>query len=270
MDWKDVLKFLVDTATSLGIRLLTAGIVLLIGIRCIKSFLKWLKTAKRFEKLDEGVHTFLLSFSKIGLYLVLVITTAMVLGIPATSFITVLASCGVAIGLALQGSLSNFAGGLMILLFKPFVVGDFIETDTDMGRVTAISVVYTTILTPDNKRITIPNGTLTNSVITNYSAEKLRRVDIDFSVSYNCDINTVEGIIREVINKNEMVLKEPEPFVRFTANTESSMTFTARVWCNNLDYWDVKFDLLEKVKLAFDEKGIEIPYNQLDVHITNK
>lgn len=270
MDWKKILDFIVELGTSFGLKLLGAIIVLIIGSRLIKILSKWIKNSPKLDKLDNSLRSFLVSFSKIVLYIVLIITVAMILGIPATSFITILASCGVAIGLALQGSLSNFAGGLMILFFKPFKVGDFIEAAGESGTVKDISVVYTTLLTPDNKRITIPNGTLTNSVIENYSSEKLRRVDMNFNVAYNCDTQKVKEIIEGEIGALEKALKEPKPFVRLTAHGDSALTFTARVWCKNSDYWDVNLDLTENIKAAFDKNEIEIPYNQLDVHITNK
>lgn len=270
MDWKKILDFLIELGTSYGLKLLGAILVLIVGVKLVKTLSKWIKKSPKLDKLDDSLRSFLVSFSKIVLYIVLVITVAMILGIPATSFITILASCGVAIGLALQGSLSNFAGGLMILFFKPFKVGDYIEASGESGTVKDISVVYTTLITPDNKRITIPNGTLTNSVIENYSTEKLRRVDMNFSVSYDADIEQVKKIIETEIVAHSKALKDPAPFVRLTAHGDSALTFTARVWCKNSDYWDVNIDLTESIKLAFDKNGIEIPYNQLDVHITNK
>ena len=191
----------------------------------------------------------------------------MVLGVPATSFITILASCGVAVGLALQGSLSNFAGGLMILFFKPFKVGDYIEASGESGTVAEISVVYTVLLTPDNKRITIPNGALTNSVIENYSSEPTRRVDFTFTADYNNDIEKVKAVIDEVINAHPAALKDPAPFVRLSAHSENALTYTARVWVKSADYWTVFFDVTENVKLAFDKNNIKIPYPQLDVHL---
>ena len=194
----------------------------------------------------------------------------MILGVPATSFIAVLTTCAAAVGLALQGSLSNFAGGIMILLFKPFKVGDYIEAAGESGTVSEISVVYTELLTLDNKRITIPNGTLTNSVIENYSSEDLRRVDLTFNTSYDCDLETVKSVINKVIENNPKALKNPEPFVRLSAHNDSALTYTVRIWCKNADYWDVNFDTIENVKKAFDENGITIPYNQIDVHIDNK
>jgi len=194
----------------------------------------------------------------------------MILGVPVTSFITILASCGVAIGLALQGSLSNFAGGLMILFFKPFKVGDYIEAAGESGTVSEISVVYTVLLTPDNKKITIPNGTLTNSVIENYSSEATRRVDFTFNTGYECDIEKVKELILKIISEHPAALKEPEPFVRLSAHGESSLTYSARVWCNSEDYWNLYFDTIEAVKNAFDENKISIPYPQIDVHVNNK
>lgn len=270
MNWSKILNFVVEFATSWGIRLLAALVVLIVGLKLIKVFAKWLKNTQKLNKLDPGLRSFLASFSNILLYFVLVITIASILGIPATSFITILASCGVAIGLALQGTLSNFAGGLMLLLFKPFKVGDYVEVSGESGTVAEISVVYTVILTNDNRKITIPNGSLTNSVIENYSAEKERRVDLTFNTSYNCDIEKAKQVINDVVNAHEKVLSDPAPFVRLSSHSDSALTYTVRAWCNTEDYWDVYFDLTEQVKVAFDKNGIEIPYPQMDVHVTKE
>ncbi len=267
MDWNVILNYLMEFATSWGIKLLAAIVVFVIGAKLIGSLTKWIRKSPKLDKLDSSLRSFLGSFSKIALYIVLVITVAMILGIPATSFITILASCGVAVGLALQGSLSNFAGGIMILLFKPFKVGDFIEASGESGSVAEISVVYTIILTTDNKRITIPNGTLTNSVIKNYSAENLRRVDMTFSTAYDADIEKVKKILTEAATSHPKALKDPEPTIKLSAHGDSALTYIVRIWCKNEDYWDVNFDTIEKVKNAFDENGIEIPYPQMDVHV---
>lgn len=269
MDWNKFLQFLLEFVTSWGIKLLAALVLLVVGLKLIKHFKKWIKSSPRLDKLDTGVRSFLASFANILLYIILIITIASVLGIPATSFITLLASCGVAIGLALQGSLSNFAGGLMLLLFKPFKVGDYVQVATEEGKVLEISVVYTVILTADNKRITIPNGTLTNSVIINYSAEELRRVDMTFTTAYDCDIEKTKKIITEVIKAHALTLSDPEPLVRLSMHGDSALTYTARAWCKNDNYWDVKFDITEKVKEEFDKQGIEIPYPQMDIHVKN-
>lgn len=267
MDWKSFGNFLLEMATSLGIKLLEAVIILIIGLRLTKWVKKFLKESSKLSKLDDGIRSFLSSFAGIALYILVIITVAMILGVPVTSFITIIASCGVAIGLALQGALANFAGGIMILLFKPFKVGDFIEAAGETGTVSEISVVYTVLLTPDNKRITIPNGSITNSVIENYSSEELRRVDLTFNTAYSCDIDKVKSIISEVIEQHPLALKNPEPFVRLSKHSESSLEYAARIWCKSSDYWSLYFDITENVKQAFDKNGIEIPFPQLDVHI---
>ncbi len=268
MNWEKILDYVIEFATSWGIKLLAALFVLIVGLKLIKAFTKWIKGTPKLDKLDPSLRSFLASFSNILLYFVLVITIASILGIPATSFITILASCGVAVGLALQGTLSNFAGGLMLLLFKPFKVGDYVEVAGESGTVAEISVVYTVILTVDNRRITIPNGSLTNSVIENYSAEEQRRVDLTFSTAYDCDIEKTKKVITDVVKAHSLVLADPAPFVRLSAHGESALTYTVRAWCKTENYWDVHFDLNEQVKEAFDKNGIQIPYPQMDVHVT--
>ncbi len=266
----DLLDWLVDLITSLGIKVLIGILILAVGFFIIKAIKKIIKSSKRLDKIDLSVRSFLASFTTISLYIALFITLAMVWGIPVTSFLTLLASCGVAIGLALQGSLANFAGGLMILIFHPFKVGDYIEAAGEGGTVSEITVVYTVLLTPDNKRITIPNGSITNAVIRNYSAENTRRVDLTFCADYSCDMEKVKSIILNVAGNHQKVFKDPAPFVRATKQAESAIEYTARIWCNKADYWDVYFDVLETVKKAFDQNGITIPYPQMDVHIKEK
>lgn len=261
---------LVEFATTTGFKLLAVILIVIIGMKAIKWMKKWIRTSEKLNKIDSSLRSFAVSFLSVVGYALLFVTALMILGVPATSFVAVLTTCAAAIGLALQGSLSNFAGGIMILLFKPFKVGDYIEAAGESGVVSEISVVYTELLTLDNKRITIPNGTLTNSVIENYSSEDLRRVDLTFNTSYDCDVETVKRVIKKVIDSNPMALKNPEPFIRLSAHNDSALTYTVRIWCKNADYWDVNFDTIENVKKAFDENGIKIPYNQLDVHVNNK
>ena len=270
MSWQQFLKLIIETVTSLGFKLLGAVFVFVVGVKLTSWVAKLIRTSPKLDKLDVSLRSFLTSFTKIALYIVLIITVAMILGVPVTSFITILASCGVAIGLALQGSLSNFAGGLMILFFKPFKVGDYIEAQGESGTVVGISVVYTELLTPDNKRITIPNGSLTNSNIKNYSAEPLRRVDLSFSVAYNSKDEDVKRIIGTAITEHPLALGDPAPFVRLSQHGDSALVYTARVWVNNADYWTVYFDVLERVKADFDTSGITIPFPQMDVHIKNE
>ena len=270
MNWEEILTYILQFLSSWGIKLLGALIVLAVGSKIIRSFVKWLRKSPKLDNMDKSIRTFLASFTNIGLFVILIITVTSILGIPATSFITILASCGVAIGLALQGSLSNFAGGLMILFFKPFQVGDYIQTASESGTVYEITVVYTILKTPDNKRITIPNGALTNSPIINYSAEKTRRIDWAFTVAYGTDIDKVIGIISRVIDAHPLALKDPAPFVRMTECAEHGIKVVGRAWANSEDYWTLNFDVLESIKKEFDKNGIEIPFNQLAVHLVDK
>ena len=250
-----------------GIKLIYVIVILFVGGKLIKLLTRLIKNGRAFNKLDKSVSSFLLSFIKVTLNVLLCITIAGIIGIPSTSIITLLGSCGVAIGLALQGGLSNIAGGLIILVFKPFKVGDFIDTHTDSGTVKSISIFYTTLISPDNRIISIPNGTLANSSTINYSKEKERRLDIKLDVSYDNSIDLVKKTLENIIDKEKRINKEKEVFIRLTDYKESSIEYTIRVWANINDYWNIKFDLLEKIKTEFDKANISIPYNQLDVHI---
>lgn len=263
---KTLVQSLIAWATDAGLRLVLCLLLLIIGLRVIKWGMKKLQKGKAFAKMDPGLRTFLSSGLRIVLNALLLITVAGLLGIPMTSFITVLASCGVAVGLALQGSLSNLAGGVMLMVFRPFRVGDFIETGSGTGTVKDISVFYTTIITPDNKTITIPNGGLTNSAITNYSVSGQRRVDLDFSVEYGTDMEKMKTLMLETAAAHPLVLKDPEPFARLSQNGDNGMVYTLRAWCSSDDYWTVHFDLLEQVKKQLDKNGITIPFPQVDVH----
>ena len=269
MNTEKIMNFLFELIASFGLKLLASILVLLIGGKLIKFAKKWVKTSPRLEKVDMGVRTFLSSLLGITLYVFLFISVAVILGIPTTSFITALASCGVAIGLALQGALGNLAGGIMILIFKPFKIGDFISTASVSGTVTKITIMYTVLTTAENKVITIPNGSITSAVIENYSACEERRVDIVFSAGYDSDVEKVKGILLDAANRHRDILSDPEPFARLTNHGDSALEFTLRVWCKAEKYWDVKFDLLEAVKKDFDANGISIPYPQMEVHVDN-
>ena len=250
-----------------GIKLIYVIVILVVGGRLIKLVTKLITKSRGFNKLDKSVASFLLSFIKVTLNVILLITIASIIGIPSTSIITLLGSAGVAIGLAMQGGLSNIAGGLVILVFKPFKVGDFIDTHTDSGTVKNISLFYTTLISPDNRTVSIPNGNLANAPLVNYSNQPLRRLDIDLDVSYNNSIDEVKKSIMSVLKKEKRIDQEKEVFIRLTEYKDSSMRYTIRVWVNKDDYWEVKFDLLEQIKKSFDKDGISIPYNQLDIHL---
>ena len=269
MNVEKIMEYLFELLASFGTKLLAALVILFVGSKAIKFIKKWIKKSPKLDKLDTGVRTFMSSFAGVALYIFLFITIAMTLGIPTTSFITALASCGVAIGLALQGALGNLAGGIMILIFKPFKIGDYITTSAVSGTVSNITIMYTVLKTPDNKVITIPNGTLTNTVVENYSSVENRRVDLVFTTGYDCDVDKVKSILMNVVTAHEKVLKDPEPFARLTNHGDSALEYTVRAWCKTEDYWDVNFDLVETVKKEFDANDISIPYPQMDVHISN-
>ena len=262
-----ILKLLGDKSFNFLIELVAGLLVLIIGFRIISFLENKLKKMNKFSKLDPSVKTFLASFLSISLKILLIVIFLSIVGVPMASLVTIVGSCAVAIGLALQGGLSNIAGGLMILIFKPFKVGDFISANGYDGTVKAITMFYTTIVTVDNKVIQLPNGNLSNTNIVNYSANPERRVDIDVSVSYKSDIDKVKKVLNDIINKQKLILEDKEKFVKLRIHGESALVFTIRVWVKTPDYWTVYFDLMEKIKKEFDKNNIEIPYNQLDVHM---
>lgn len=253
--------------TGTGIRVIGAILILVVGIKLANLFIKLITKGKEYHKLDMGMQTFLKSFLSVVLKIVIVFTAIATLGIPMTTLVTVLGTAGVAIGLALQGGLSNIAGGMIILFFKPYGVGDFISYAGNSGTVSEINIFHTILETVDNRKIIIPNGTLANGEITNFSANETRRVDLTFGTSYKADISKVEEILKKCAESHEKALKDPAPFASISAHKDSSLEFVLRVWCNSADYWTVYFDLMKNVKEEFDKNGIEIPYPQLDVHL---
>ena len=261
------LKNVGEQAFYFLIRLAAAGLLLFIGSKLIKFLMNRFKRSKLYQKMDPGLASFMASGSRIVLNIILILMCFGVLGIETASFLALFTSGGVAIGLAFQGAVTNLAGGVMILLFHPFRVGDYIETTEIAGTVNAISVLYTVVLTPDNKRVTVPNGSLTNAAITNYSAEGQRRVELTFSVSYDCDFDKVKQILLSVAESDPKSLKGPAPLARLKTQSASSLDFVLRVWCAPENYWDLYFDLNENVKKALDEAGMEIPFPQMDVHM---
>ena len=260
---------IIEGLVDLGFRIIGLILILLIGFRLVKFIITVLNKGKGFNKLEKSVRTFINSFVSIVLKILVVITALAYIGIPMTSMLTVFGTATLAIGLALQGGLTNMVGGLMLLVFKPFKVGDYIETHTDSGTVDEITIFYTILKTPDNKKIVIPNGPLSNETIINYSAQDKRRLDLDFSVSYDCDVDKVKKILLNILNNEEFVLKDEEIFARLSKHGDSALIFTTRVWVKTDDYWNLKFNLEEKVKEEFDKNKISIPYPQLDVHVKN-
>ena len=266
---EDFINFITQKGANVGLTILFGLIVLIVGLKISKTIVKVVGKGKAFQKIDPSVQSFLKSALKVILYAAVISSTAIIWGIPTTSFMTVFASAGVAVGLALQGSLSNLAGGIMILLFKPFKIGDYIEGAGAAGTVIDITVMYTKLTTVDNKVVVIPNGSLTNSNVTDYSTLPLRRVDLTVSTDYRDDIDKVRSVINNVIFKNEMIKQDPAPFVRLIKHNDSSLDYTVRVWTDTENYWNVYFDLTEDIKKAFDANGISIPFKQVDLTIKN-
>jgi len=259
-----------SSALSLLLNALAAIVALWIGWNLIKIFKKQLRGLFEKTKVDESLRTFLLSLIDLALKVLLIVSVIGIVGIPTAPFVAMLGAAGLAVGLALQGSLSNFAGGVIILIMKPFKVSDYIESQGYSGTVEEIQIFYTRLVTVDNKMINIPNGTLANSNLINYSAKDKRRADFKFGVGYESDIEKVKKIIYDILNNHPLTLKDPEPFVRLAEHGDSSLNFIGRVWCNSSDYWNIHFDVIEQVKIAFDKEGINIPYPHMDVNVINK
>lgn len=261
---------LVNTVTSFGLKLLFAVLVLFIGINVSKFITGRIGKSRLLKSVDPNIVKFTQNVTKIVLYIIIIISACGILGIPYASFVAVLGSAGVAIGLALQGSLSNIAAWILILVNKPFKIGDFIEAGDISGVVSEIKFFITTIITIDNKVVSYPNSALANEKIINYSALGQRRVDITFSVGYESDIDKVKEIMIKTASDNPLSLEEPKPFARLIKQNDSSLDFVLRVWCKSENYWDLFFDLNENIKKSFDKSNIEIPFPKMDVNITEK
>ncbi len=265
------IQTLVGWLTTTGVKIVVALLLLFISFRVItivcRRFEKRMVNGK--SKVDKTLAKTILHVAAIALKAVVVVCLVGYLGIDTSSITALIASLGVTVGLAVNGAVGNFAGGVLLLITRPFRVDDYIETCDVSGTVEDIRLINTRIRTPDNKVIYIPNGMLSSSTIINYSEKDMRRVDFTFSIAYENDFDEAKAIILEILEAHELILKleDKMPTARVTEHGQSSVDITARAWVMSADYWDVKFDVLEQVKKAFDEKGISIPYNQLDVHI---
>lgn len=245
-----------------------AVLIIIIGFKIVNIIVNRIKYSKRFSAVEKSNQSFILSIISIGLKVIVSIISIMVIGIPISTVVAVVGSCGLALGLALQGGLSNIAGGIMIIIFKPFKVGDYIDVNNYYGTVKEINIFHTVLRTTDNKLIVIPNGELSNSPIVNSSSMKERMLDLEINISYDNDIDKVREILLEIANDNKFVIKEKEILVKVKKHGDNSIIIAYRMWVNNNDYWDLKFAILEEIKKKFDKNKITIPYNQLDVHIS--
>jgi small conductance mechanosensitive channel len=256
----------IDLAFQFGPVLLKAVLLLIIGRQIIKFMIRILSNGLDKYEIDPSLSTFFKSFLSAVLWVVLLISVATTLGMQMASFVAILGAAGLAVGLALQGSLSNFAGGVLILIFKPFRVGDTIETQGQLGAVESIDILYTKIRLFDNRVVTVPNGALANNMIINLSHKPTRRVEMKVGVAYGTDLNKTRQVILDVLKKDERIHEDPAAVVYFTNFGDSSLDLTIRCWADAADLWPVYWDNMEAIKEAFETNAIEIPFPQRDVH----
>ena len=260
-------EFAVSSLLPFITRIVVAILVLLISKFVIKKLMNAFRKGFEKAKMDPTVKSFLISLIRAALYILVIIGLVEILGVATATIVSVIASAGLAIGLALQGSLSNLAGGLLILILKPFKIGDYISASGVDGSVVSIDIFYTKIRTPDNRDIVIPNGVLSNNTITNVTAQDKRRLDIIASASYNDDIDKVKEVLYEIINESQYTIKDEISKVFISQYAGSSVDYNVRFWVKSEDYWEAKFAVTEEIKKRFDKAGIEIPYSKLDVNI---
>lgn len=256
---KGLKEFFSQATADFALKIIGAVAMLFLGFFLIKRAMRLFEKSTGKSKLDKSLISFLSSLLSILLKTILVIIIATYLGVPQTSFIAILSSAGLAIGLALQGSLGNFAGGLMLLLFKPFHVGDYIKTSVCDGTVVSMNIMYTQLDTPDRKRVMVPNSVLSNNVLTNFSYNPTRRIDIPLTVESQADVEVVKALMLKVANDHPLVLKDPEPTARMGAFDGALPIYTLRCFGNTADFWTITFDLFEGMKTAFEQAGIDLP-----------
>ncbi len=264
-----LLNFTNAYAIPFIINLICAAVVLFVGFKLTKFLVRKISKAPFFERLDTNIQSLIRNALTVLLYTLIIIVAIDILGVPSATIIAVLGSCGLAVGLALQGGLSNLAGGVIIMLFKPFHEGDYISTPMGDGTVKDIGIFYTKLTTTDNVSVNIPNSALSNSTVSNFSEMDTRRVDINVSIAYEADVDLAKKVLLASAESHDLVLGDPAPVVYVTEQGDSAITLQIRVWTKNENYWAVKFDLTEDTKKVLDKFEISIPYPQLDVHVKN-
>ena len=270
MDVNTIDKYIeiaINYGIEYGVRILGAIAIFLIGKWIAGKISSLLGKLMNRGNVDSTLTAFIMSIINILLMVVVVLAAVKNLGVDTTSFIAILGAAGLAIGLALQGTLGNIGSGVILILFRPFTVGNFISVGGESGTVESITLFNTTLLTPDNKVVLIPNGTVASGNITNYSKKTTRRVDFVFGIGYEDNLKLAKTTLQNIVDADERILKDPASFIGVGELGDSSVNFTVRVWVKAEDYWGVHFDTIEKVKLTFDEKGISIPYPQMDIHL---
>jgi len=270
-DWTTIPELLrdkgVDLGIDFGIKVATALAIFLIGKFLVRLVVSAISKVMQKQAVDKTLETFICNLVRISLMVVVVIAAIGAMGIQTTSFIAIFGAAGLAVGLALQGSLSNFASGVLIVLFRPYRVGDFIEAAGIAGSVEQVQILTTILKTGDNKQIIVPNSQIMDSIITNYSANPTRRIDMVVGVSYDDDLDKVRKTIEDLIAAEDRILAEPVPTIAVSALADSSVNFVVRPWVNSADYWGVMFDMTEAIKKRFDKEGISFPFPQQDVHL---
>jgi len=269
MDTTEIINSITQIAADFGLRLLYAVLIIFVGRWVVKLLLKIIKSALEKTTVEETVRIFVANLLSTLLMVIIFIAAINQLGIETTSIIAMLGAAGLAIGLALQGSLANFAAGILIVIFRPYKVGDYIEAGSAAGTVLDIQIFSTVLKTPDNKVVVVPNGTIMDSSIINYTGQETRRVDIIASCGYEDDIDKVKDILQDILNRDERILEEPEPRIAVSELADNSINFIVRPWVKSSDVLSVKYSILEQIKKRFDAEGISIPYPQRDVHIYN-
>ena len=267
VDWAALLDKAQTLGVDFGIKALIAIVIFVVGRMVARAVSGGLRRVMRKQEVDKILETFVSNLVYWLLMTFVIIAAINQLGIQTTSLIAVIGAAGLAVGLALQGSLSNFAAGVLIVLFRPYRVGDFVEAAGVSGSVLQVQILTTILKTPDNKQIIVPNSEIMSSIITNYSANETRRIDMVFGVGYEDDLDKVRGVLEELVAADSRILKDPACVINVNELADSSVNFVCRPWVKTADYWDVHWDLTEKVKKRFDQEGISIPYPQQDVHV---
>jgi small conductance mechanosensitive channel len=258
----EIILKIIEIISLFGLKFILAIALLIVSKFAIRFVRNLIRKVFESRHVDAAITSFICSLTNGALWIFVIIIALSQLGIQTTSFIAVLGAAGLAIGLALQGSLSNFAAGFLIILFRPFKVGDLVDVGGILGIINCINMFTTEMVSPDNRRIIIPNSQVMNGVIINITSEKTRRVDFSFSVAHNADIVQVKNIIHEIVDKHELIHKEPNPYIIVSALTNNSIDLTVRVWCNTENYWTVNFEVIEQVKIAFNNNNIGMPFPQ--------
>ena len=266
-DWSQIVEFMKTQGIDLGINIAIAIVIFYVGKLVVGLIVRGIRKVMRRQEVDKTLETFVSNLVRMILMVVVIIAAIGQVGIQTTSFIAIFGAAGLAVGLALQGSLSNFAAGVLIVLFRPYKVGDFVEAAGIAGVVEQVQILTTVLKTGDNKQIIVPNGQIMDSIITNYSANDKRRVDMVVGVSYEDDLDKVRATIDELIAADERILSDPAPTVAVSELAVSSVNFVVRPWVKTADYWGVMFDLTEAIKKRFDKEGISFPFPQQDVHL---